>query len=369
MKIVQILPELNEGGVERGVMELSRELVKRGFESVVISRGGKLATQIKHDGGLHITLDVCSKNPLSAPWRIFKLYQTLKKLSPDILHVRSRVPAWMSFFANVFLHIPFVTTVHGLNSVSPYSKIMTKGDHIICVSEIVRDYILKHYHPDAKKITVIQRGVDLAQFDPEKIDKTFIETFKTQFSLHHKFIITSVGRITWLKDYETFIEAIAIARKTYPDIVGVIVGGIREDKNNYSQSLIDLALQFGVTEHIIFTGSQSKMPEIYALSDVVVNASLKMGNVARTVTEALAMETPVIATTYEGLNNVIVDNVNGYIIKTKDPEDLAEKIIRAYQQSFVNIRKNLNAEFTLDCLVNSTIGVYTKLIQQKKGLS
>jgi hypothetical protein len=98
MKIVQILPELNEGGVERGTMELSRELVKRGFESVVISSGGKLAAQIKHDGGLHVTLDVCSKNPLSAPWRIFKLYQTLKKLSPDILHVRSRVPAWMSFF-------------------------------------------------------------------------------------------------------------------------------------------------------------------------------------------------------------------------------------------------------------------------------
>jgi glycosyltransferase involved in cell wall biosynthesis len=366
MKIVQILPELNEGGVERGTLELSRELVKLGHESVVISHGGKLVTQLEREGALHVKLDVCSKNPLSAPCRILKLYWNLKTLRPDILHARSRVPAWMVFFANAFLRIPFVTTVHGLNSVSPYSKIMTKGDQVICVSEIVQDYILKHYQPEPTKLTVIQRGVDLAHFNPEYLDNTFIETFKTQFAMHTKFVITSVGRITWLKDYETFIEAIAIARRTYPDIVGVIVGGIREDKTNYFQSLKDLALQFDVAEHIVFTGSQTHMPEIYALSNVVVNASLKMGNVARTVTEALAMNTPVIATTYEGLNNVIVDDVNGYIIKTKDPEDLAAKIIRAHQQSFANIREKLNPEFTLDALVQSTIGVYEKLIHEKR---
>ena len=104
MKIIQILPELNEGGVERGTIELSRELVKRGFESVVISHGGKLVEQIEKDGGLHVKLDVCSKNIFTAPFRIFKLYQTLKTLNPNILHVRSRVPAWMVFFANTFFH-------------------------------------------------------------------------------------------------------------------------------------------------------------------------------------------------------------------------------------------------------------------------
>lgn len=366
MKIVQILPELNEGGVERGTLELSRELIKQRHTSVVISHGGKLVPQLEQEGALHVKLDVCSKNPLSAPWRIFQLYQTLKKLAPDVVHVRSRVPAWMVFFANAFLHIPFVTTVHGLNSVSLYSKIMTKGDQVICVSEIVRDYILKHYQPNPAKLTVIQRGVDLAQFNPKQLDEKFIHEFKTKFALNHQFVITSVGRITWLKDYETFIEAIAIARRTYPDIVGVIVGGIREDKTNYFQSLKDLALHFDVAEHIVFTGSQTHMPEIYALSNVVVNASLKMGNVARTVTEALAMNTPVIATTYEGLNNVIVDDVNGYIIKTKDPEDLADKIIRAHKQSFANIREKLNPEFTLDALVHATIGVYEKLIHEKR---
>lgn len=365
MTIVQMIPELNEGGVERGACELSRELVKKGFQSIVISNGGKLVNQLERDGALHVKLDVCSKNIFTAPWRIFKLYKKLKELKPDILHVRSRVPAWMAYFVNKILHIPFVTTVHGLNSVNKYSKIMSMGDEVICVSEVVRDYILKHYSPDPQKITVIQRGVDLIQFNPDSVDSEFIEKFKMQFNLMDKFIVTSVGRITWLKDYETFIQAIALANKVHPNVVGVIIGGIREDKNNYFASLKDLAKKLNIEDHIIFAGSQTKMPEIYALSNITVNASLKMGNVARTITEALAMDTPVIATTYEGLNNIIVDCINGYIIKTKDPDDLANKIIRSYQQSFVNIRESLNPEFTLDALVNSTINVYKKLVSKK----
>ena len=289
MKIVQILPELNEGGVERGTMELSRELVKRGFESVVISSGGKLAAQIKHDGGLHVTLDVCSKNPLSAPWRIFKLYQTLKKLSPDILHVRSRVPAWMVFFANKFLKFPVVSTVHGFNSVGFYSSIMTKADHVICVSNAIKIFIQKHYHTPKSNITVIPRGIDLVQFNPENLDTVFINEFKIRFSLEGKWIISTIGRITQLKDLETFIEAIAILREKYPYIIGLVVGGVREDKKNYFLSLQRLINNLHMKEHIYFCGSVDKMAEIYALSDVIVSSSKKPESFGRSVAEAIAM--------------------------------------------------------------------------------
>jgi len=358
MKIVQLLPELNEGGVERGTVELSRELVKLGFESIVISNGGKLVNQLEREGGTHIKYDVCSKNPFSAVFRVFGLRKILKELKPDILHVRSRVPAWLVYFANKSLKIPLVSTVHGLNSVNRYSEIMTKGDRVICISEVVRNYIMKNYNTSPHKITIIQRGVDLNIFNPLQIDENFITDFKNQFNLNGKFIVTSVGRITWLKDYETFIKAISVAKKSIPNIVGVIVGGVREDKNSYFESLKNLAAELDISENIVFTGSQNKMPEIYFLSDVMVNASLKMGNVARTITEALAMDTPVIATTYEGLNNVIIDNKNGYVIKTKDTKDLCDKILKSKNNTFGNIRADMNAEFTLEALVSSTINVY-----------
>ncbi len=366
MKIVQLLPELNEGGVERGTLELSRELVKRGHESIVISAGGRMVEQIEADGGKHIAFDVCSKNILTAPWRMLKLREVLRELQPDILHARSRVPAWLTYMANKKLGFPFVTTVHGLNSINAYSKVMTKGDRIITVSEVVREYIIKGYGVKKDKITVIQRGVDTQAFSLTHLDDTFIEVFKEQYALHDKFIITSVGRVTWLKDYETYIKSIALVKKDIPNAVGLIVGGVREDKREYFESLKALAKKEGVEEQIILTGSQTNIAEIYALSDILVNASLKMGNVARTIVESLAMNTPVIATTFEGLNNLIVDGVNGAIIETQNPDDLAEKIRYLYENMPQNVKETLPYAFTLKALVESTLEVYKSVLEKRR---
>ncbi|HFU76016.1 MAG TPA: glycosyltransferase [Arcobacter sp.] len=153
-----------------------------------------------------------------------------------------------------------------------------------------------------------------------------------------------------------------MVKKYIPNIVGLIVGGVREDKTEYYDSLKQLAIQEGVEEQIIFTGSQTKIAEVYALSDILVNASLKMGNVARTVTESLMMDTPVIATTFEGLNNLIEDGLNGAIIETQNVEDLAEKIKLLHDEMPKNVKETLPYEFTLDALVENTIKVYSTLI-------
>lgn len=369
MKIVQLLPELNEGGVERGTVELNREFVKLGLESIVISNGGKQAEKIDIDGGKHIKFDVASKNIFTAPLRIYKLRKLLKGLNPDVIHARSRVPAWLAYLANKTLHIPFVTTVHGLNSVNKYSEIMTKGDKIICVSEVVQDYIIKNYNVDKGKITVIQRGVDTDIFSPNNADLDFITNFKKQFNLDGKFIVSSVGRITWLKDYETFIKSISIVKKKIPNIVGLIVGGYREDKKEYFETLNELAIRENVEKNIIFTGSINKIAEIYYLSDILVNASLKMGNVGRTVSESLAMDTPVIATTFEGLNNIIKDGINGYVIENKNVDDLSSKIIKLFKNMPFNIQDTLPTDFTLKAMTQSTISVYENLLNSRKNHS
>jgi glycosyltransferase involved in cell wall biosynthesis len=361
MRVVQILPELNEGGVERGTVELSRELVKLRHESIVISAGGKLEEQIKRDGGKHIRVDVCSKNPFTAPFRAVQLRKVLEKLNPDILHARSRVPAWLTYMANKKLQIPFVTTVHGFNSVSAYSKIMTKSDSVICVSGAIKSYIQSHYQTSDKKITVIPRGIDLEKFNPLNLEKVFMENFKAQYHLEGKTIITTVGRITQLKDHQTFIRAIALLKKSDPNITGLIVGGVREDKEEYFDSLKRLVKELDVDNNIIFTGSQSKVAEIYALSNVVVSSSKKPESFGRSVAEALALNTPVVATNHGGVLDIIVEGQNGFFYPVGESETLAQKITQCSDLKFDGYGY-ITENFSLKQMVDKTLNVYQKMM-------
>jgi len=358
MTIVQVLPELNEGGVERGTIELARELVKKGFNSIVISNGGKLVKQLESNGSTHVSLDVCSKNPFTAYARISALKTTLGRLNPDILHVRSRVPAWLTYFANKSLKIPIVSTVHGFNSVNSYSKIMTKADEVICVSGAIKEHIKEHYDAPDKKITVIPRGIDLNKFNPKNLDADFIKKFKNRYELNDKFIISTVGRITQLKNLETFIRAIAIVQKSESNSVGLIVGGVREDKQNYFESLKDLVKALHV--EIIFAGSIDRVAEIYELSDVIVSASKKPESFGRSVAEALALNTPVIATNHGGVLDIIQENINGYFFETGDEIELADKIIEAKDLKFDGFNY-IKENFSLEQMVEKTIKVYEKI--------
>ncbi|MBI9020702.1 MAG: glycosyltransferase family 4 protein [Verrucomicrobia bacterium] len=360
MHIVQILPELNQGGVERGTVELSRELVKRGYQSTVISAGGSQASQIETDGGRHITLDVCSKNPLTFFFRVIKLKTHLLKLNPDILHARSRVPAWLCWFANKKLKIPFVTTVHGFNSVSRYSAIMTNGDRVIYGSTSIRDYILKNYTIDESRLRYVPRGIDMDYFNQENADEPFIETFKREHGLKGKTIITIVGRITEWKGHDTFIRALAEVQKVNPNVIGLVAGGIWHGKEEFFQTLEKLAAELGAD--IRFVGSQTQVREIYALSDLVVSAaSSKAETFGRTAAEALAMNTPVIASAHGGSTDIILDGENGLLFSPGDAGDLAKKIGQALAFAFHNMRDSIQLNFSLDHMVETELTVYREL--------
>ena len=361
MRVVQLLPELNEGGVERGVVELNREFVKKGITSFVISLGGKLENQINIDGGTFIKYDVCSKNIFTAISRINGLKKILKEIKPDVIHVRSRVPAWLVYFANKSLKIKVVSTVHGFNSVGFYSSIMQKADAVICVSNSIKEYIQKHYQTSENKITVIPRGIDLELFNPKNIDETFIENFKKEFNLEDKFVVSSVGRVTQLKDYETFIKAIMLVKKEIPNIVGLIVGGVRIDKEDYLNSLKNLIKELNLEENIIFTGSQSKIEQIYALSDVVISSSKKPESFGRAVAEAIAMNTPVIATNHGGVKDIIIENENGSFFEVGDEKELASEILKSRNLSFDGYNY-IASNFSLENMVNKTLEVYSKFI-------
>ena len=361
MKILQILPELNEGGVERGTVELNREFVKQGLTSFVISNGGKLENQINIDGGKHIKFDSCSKNILTVFSRVSKLKKILEEHNPDIIHVRSRVPAWLVYFANKNLSIKVVSTVHGFNSVSFYSRIMTKANAVICVSNSIKEYIQKNYNTPEEIITIIPRGIDLELFNPLNIDKEFIKSFKKEYNLEDKFIISSVGRVTQLKDYETFIKAVNIVKKDMPNVVALIVGGVRSDKEDYLNSLKELIKNLDLKDNIIFTGSQAKVSEIYSLSNVVISSSKKPESFGRAVAESIAMNTAVIATNHGGVKDIIIENENGFFFEVGDEKELASKIRESKKLSFDGYTYISNT-FSLDNMLKKNLEVYKKVI-------
>ncbi|RKX47718.1 MAG: glycosyl transferase [Verrucomicrobia bacterium] len=362
MHIVHLLPELHQGGVETIVLSLNRELVKRGHQSTVISNGGSLADQIKKDGGRHITLEVCSKNPLSVPFRVSTLRSLLSDLRPSVVHAHSRVPAWLVWFANKRLHLPWVTTVHGFNSVSKYSAIMTKGDRVICVSNPVKEYIQQNYPVDKSKISVIHCGIAMEQFNPETVDHQQIESLKSEFNLHGKFVATSIGRITELKDYETFIRAISMACEANPNIRGLIVGHIREDKQDYYDRLQQLVVELRMQDHIHFATHCTSMPELYALSDVVVSCSKKPESFGLTLIEALAMNTPVIATRHGGPLDIIREGENGFLFEPQHPEELAQKLCSEIHLQCTDLRADTLERFGLDRMVDETLETYKKAL-------
>nr|VFK25503.1 MAG: Glycosyltransferase involved in cell wall bisynthesis [Candidatus Kentron sp. MB]VFK31671.1 MAG: Glycosyltransferase involved in cell wall bisynthesis [Candidatus Kentron sp. MB]VFK75605.1 MAG: Glycosyltransferase involved in cell wall bisynthesis [Candidatus Kentron sp. MB] len=370
MHIVQTLPELRQGGVERGTVELNRELVKRGHRSTVISAGGALASRIEEDGGQHILLDVCAKNPLTAPFRVHRLRNVLRELRPHILHARSRVPAWLCHFANKGLRIPFVTTVHGFNSVNRYSAIMTRGERVICVSNPIEEFIRRHYHTPADKISVIHRGVDPDEFNPNTLDQNWIRAFRQKHRLTGRYIVTAVGRITELKDYETFIRAIAGCAEEIPTLVGIIVGSARKDKRGYFERLQGLVCELDMKPRILFVGSQRHMAEIYASSDLLVSCSRKPESFGRTLIEAMAMNTPVIATRHGGALDIIEEGIDGELFAPGNVRELREKIITASNRITPDLRARTLRRFSLRQMVDKTIHVYRTLIDEREiGLS
>lgn len=361
MHIVQLLPELNQGGVERGVVELSRELVRRGHQSTVISAGGHQTAQIEQDGGRHITLDVCSKNPLTVPKRVAELRHRITELSPDILHARSRVPAWLVWFANRKQKIPFVTTVHGFNRVSRYSRIMTQGDRIIYGSRAIKEYILRSYTVDESKLRYVPRGIDMSYFDPAKVDHDFIQIFKRENDLLGKTLITLVGRITEWKGHDTFIRALAEIQSKRPHVVGVVAGRVQPNKEAYFQALQKLARDIGTD--IRFVGSQTQVRELYAMSDLVISAASKKAETfGRTAAEALAMNTPVIASAHGGSTDIVLHGLNGFLFSPSNAQDLAEKIEQAGNYSFTNMREHIEKNFSLNRMAEDELAVYRELI-------
>lgn len=323
MKVVQVLPALDGGGVERGTLEIAKGLVDAGHESIVISAGGRMVEQLEGEGSRHVTWDLGKKSPLTFR-HVWALRRWLRQEKPDILHLRSRMPAWVCWFAwkglpeNQRPHL--VTTVHGLYSVSRYSSIMCRGERVIAVSNTVRDYIRDNYpQTDMNRVRVIYRGIDPEEFPYgyKPTDEWLGQWYEQYPQLKGKKVLTLPGRLTRLKGHHDFIDLIKRLRDDGQLVHGLIVGGEDPKRKAYAQEIRDRVAQEGLTEDIIFTGNRSDMRDVYAVSDVVLSLSKKPESFGRTVLEALSIGTPVVGYDYGGVGEVLanffpIGRVNGF---------------------------------------------------------
>ena len=369
MKIIQILPELNSGGVERGTCELAEHLVKIGHESIVISHGGRLTQRLAEQGTRHITLPIHRKS-----FATFFLVASLRKIflneKPDIIHVRSRVPAWIAWLA--WKSLPrssrprFVSTFHGFYSVNAYSRIMTRGEQIIAVSESIKQHILKHYPVDPDRITVIHRGISNNFYRPDyQPSNEWLDRWKAQYpQLHGKYHINLPGRISRWKGHEHFCYLIHALRQKNLPVHGTIAGSCHPKKQEFGIELRALIETLKITEHITFLGDRTDLREVMSVSDAVVSLSLDPEAFGRVSLEAMGLGRPVAAYHHGGVAEQLDALFPDGNIPPGDWKAAAELIASWIIQAPLPPLEN---SFTLEKMLFQTIKLYASLTSNKKS--
>ena len=368
LKVIQILPALNAGGVERGTAEFSRELVKLGHQSIVISSGGKMVPQLERDGATHIQMKVHRKS-LTSLLGVAPLRRLFKEIAPDIIHVRSRIPAWMTWLA--WRKIPpdqrpgLVSTFHGMYSVSPYSAIMGKAERIIAISDCVHRYILDNYDVDPAIITRIYRGLDPEAFNTEACDAAWQERIYQQYpEFKEKQIILMPGRLSRWKGQVDFLRMLAILRKTVPNCHGVIVGDAEPNKQHYLQELKEQVSALGLDKSVTFTGHRSDIQAFYGLAQVTCHMSSKPEPFGRTVPEALASGCPVVAYDRGGASESLNDGFPEGLVEPDNISAFAEKVAKIVNQ--IRPRITLPEDFYLSSQTRKTLDVYYDLLESRQ---
>jgi len=329
LTVVQLIPRLHAGGAERSTLEIARALVQAGHRSVVISVGGRMVEQLQAEGSEHITLDLARKS-LRTLSRLGALRSVLRQIQPDIVHARSRLPAWLGWWAskNLTPRPHFVTTVHGLNSPGRYSAILLRGEKVIAVSQTLRDYVLSHYRwLDSSKVRVIPRGIDPAEFPyGHRPDDAWTKAFFSEYpALAGAPLLTLPARGTRLKGHHDAIELIADLKHRGIEARLLLLGVVEPGREDYLAELHKLIRLRGVTSQVVLTPSRSDVRDIYATSALVLQLSNKPESFGRTVIEALSLCRPVLGYAHGGVGELLAELYPSGRVPPGDRERLVER--------------------------------------------
>lgn len=365
MKVMQVLPEMNAGGVERGTLEVAAYLVKQGHEAIVISNGGRLVEELEKIGAKHITMPVHRKS-IASLFQVRPFRKLLEQERPDILHIRSRVPGWIAWLAwrgmDPAKRPRLVSTVHGFYSVSVYSAIMTKGERIIAVSESVRDYIHKNYPAtSSEKIRMIHRGINPALYpNPYRPPEDWLSKWwQENPHLRDKELLLLPGRITRLKGHEDFFHLIAALKNEGRNVHGLIAGDTHPKKRAYLEELKKKAASLGIADAIEFLGHRPDVREVMAVSRIVLALSQQPESFGRTVLEAMAIGKPVVGYDCGGVAELLDALFPAGKVPLADAENLLHTTREILESQ--STPADLNGRFTLDAMCRRTLETYQQL--------
>ncbi|WP_240759319.1 glycosyltransferase family 4 protein [Lichenicoccus roseus] len=372
--ILQVLPSLQAGGVERGTIEMVRAIAQAGGTPLVASAGGRMVSQVARAGGRHVTLRLMTKDPLGIWMNAWRLARLIRRERVDLVHARSRAPAWSAWLAARRTGAAFVTTWHGAYSENlpfkkRYNSIMARGERVIAISRFVAERLRSDYAVGPDRLRIIPRGADLAAFDPAAIRGDRLHALASDWNLPFGAkVIMLAGRITPWKGHELLLRALARLPADAPDWVCVLVGP-RQREGTHANALLAQAHELGLMKRLRFAGHCEDMPAAYALADLVVMPSLKPEPFGRVVIEAQAMGRPVLVAGHGGAMETVEDGVSGVVFPPGDVDALAQGLARllaldpAERATFAEqARAHVAEHYCLQAMQRSTLAVYDELL-------
>lgn len=369
LTVLQLLPALDAGGVERSTLEIADALVRSGHRALVVSAGGRMQSALEATGARHITLGIGRKS-LATFRHVRALRRLLREERVDIVHARSRLPAWIGWLALRGMgkdeRPRFVTTVHGLNSPSRYSAIMARGDRVVCVSNTVRDYVLHHYpRTDPARLRVIPRGIDPQDYPRragvDRGERARLAERWPQLAGDGPLLLLP-GRGTRLKGHADALRLLADLRAGGIDARLWMPGARVSERADYIAELEGEARALGVIDVLAISEPTNAMADAYRASDLVLQLSRKPESFGRTVVEALAVGVPVVGWDHGGVGEVLAAlQPEGRVI----PGDRAA--LAACARAFLHHPPALpqRIPYTLSAMQQATLDVYDELSREQ----
>ena len=379
IKVLQVIPKLGYGGAETGCYDIAHYLYEKDCKSYIVTSGGELLKFVDKKKVKIIRLPVHSKNPLLILINSIILTFVIFFLSIDIVHARSRAPAWSCYIATKITRRNFVTTFHGTYNFNSklkkfYNSIMVRSKLIIAGSNFIFSHIKENYSEfiDLKKrLLVIFRGINIDYFDQTSIIESDEIKLKKKWEIDEKKkIILMPGRLTSWKGQELFIEAINLVNVElgYEAFYGVILGN-EQGRDLYKKKLIRLSEQYRMTKQLKFIDNCKNMALAYKISDIIVSASIEPEAFGRVAVEAQSMQKTIIASNIGGSNETIIDEKTGFLFDAGDAKSLSKKILRVLNMDETLLksignegRKNVIKKFNVEKMCFSTYSEYKKLI-------
>jgi glycosyltransferase involved in cell wall biosynthesis len=374
--VLQVLPALVTGGVERGTVDLARALVEAGWKAFVASAGGPLVRELERAGATHVTLPLDSKNPFVMYRNVDRLGEVLARQPIDLVHARSRAPAWSARAAARHRGLPFVTTFHGTYNIgSPlkrlYNGVMAGGDRVIAISDFIADHVRANYQVPAGRLVTIPRGIDLTRFDPARIGGERMIDLAAQWRLPDGVpVVLLPGRLSRWKGQLVLVEAMAelVAERGAQRVLALIVGD-DQGRSDYRREVEQAIERRGLAGAVRLVGHCKDMPAAYMLADVVVSASTDPEAFGRVAVEAQAMGRPVIATAIGGARETVKPGVTGWLVAPGDAPALARAIGAALsldpaqrQALAAAARAHVAQSYSVQRMCAATIELYTELL-------